>query len=428
MKAVMVKRIARYLGKRENALDFEKVRDPRAERGRRWSLRSLLTATFVSMVAMEKSFRGAERLTRDLSGCRKRFGIPRRVPDSTLAAFFTRLRDEAGLRQVLVDDIKQARQRKALEPTELPISAAAIDGKTIWCGKHAVKDPACQAMPQEEQSYYRLHALHVVLTSVATQPCIDQLLVPKETNEMGALPQLLNQLVEAYGKSFIEVVTLDAGMTSSDNARAITASEMRYVMAVKETQPTLLREIERLCGWGGHKQAGHICDARTPWEVYRGARIRRELYRSKSIRGWRGWESAHQVWRVKQTTKHRDGRVEYENRYFVTSLPWDRLSGQEILRLVRLHWGVENGCHWTMDVVLGEDTRAWCTKGRALRMLSWLRLLAYNALRFLRDRYLRSPGSRNMAWDELRRRITRALTTATAWGRELSSGAVGKAV
>ena len=157
MSLPMVKRIARYLGKRENALDFSQIHDPRARRGRRWSLRSLLTATFVSMVAMEKSFRGVERLTDDLSGCRKRFGIPRRVPDSTLANFYARLDDEAGLRAVLIEDIKRALRRKALEPTELSISAAALDGKTIWCGRHEVDDPACQKMPQESQDYFRLH-------------------------------------------------------------------------------------------------------------------------------------------------------------------------------------------------------------------------------------------------------------------------------
>jgi predicted transposase YbfD/YdcC len=415
MQTVMVKRIARYLGKRENALGFGQLRDPRKRRGRRWSLQSLLTATFISMVAMERSFRGVERLTDDLSGCRKRFGIPRRVPDSTLASLYARLDDEAGMRHILVADIKRAQRRKALEPTELPITAVAIDGKTIWCGRKEVDDPACQAMPQEAQGYFRLHALHAVLISSATKPCIDQLLVPKETNEMGALPHLVDNLVEAYGKSFIEVVTVDAGMTSAENARKLTAADMRYVMAVKGTQPTLLAELERLCGWGEHKQAGFVCEALTPWERYRGKRVRRELYRSKEIQGWPEWESARQVWRVKQTTEKANGEVEVENRYFVTSVPWDRLKGQEILRLVRLHWGVENGCHWTMDVVLGEDERPWCTKGRALRMLSWLRLLAYNALRFLRDRYLRVEKSSGMAWERLGRSIRQALVLATAW-------------
>ena len=242
------------------------------------------------------------------------------------------------------------------------------------------------------------------------------MLVPAETNEMGALPAFLAQLVAAYGaSSLVEVVTMDAGMTSSENARRATDLELRYVMAVKETQPVLLREIQRLCGWGAHKQAGCVCEARTPWEHYRGKRVRRELYRSAEIRRWRGWESAHQVWRLKQTTETPDGKREVENRYFVTSLPWERLTGEQILRLVRLHWGVENGCHWAMDVVLGEDTHAWCTKGRALRMLSWLRLLAYNALRFLRDRYLRTAKNRTTPWDELRRVVRRALEHSTAW-------------
>lgn len=423
MKQVLVKRIARYLGKRENALSFQRVRDPRARRGRRWRLRTLLTVTFVAMVAMERSFRGAERLSRDLNGCRTRLGIPRRVPDSTLTDFWRRFANEAGLRQVLVDDVKRARRRKALEPTTLPVNVVSLDGKTIWCGKRKVDDPACQAMPQEGQTFYRLHTLHAVLISAATQPCIDQYLVPKKTNEMGALPTFINRICSAYGKSFIEVVVMDAGMTSAENARHITKVEMRYVMTVNDAQPTLLDEAERLCGWGEHKQVNHVREYATPWEKYRGKWIRRELFRSAEIKGWARWASARQVWRVKQTVKSPDGRLHVSNRYFITSLPWDRLNARQILTLVRLRWGVENGCHWTLDVALGEDRNCWCKSGKALRMLSWMRLLAYNALRFLRDRYLRSSSNRALPWDELRRRLTAALMLPQAWS-DLDSGDV----
>ena len=82
---------------------------------------------------------------------------------------------------------------------------------------------------------------------------------------------------------------------------------------------------------------------------------------------------------------------------------------------MRLHWAVENGCHWTLDLVLGEDDHPWCTKGKAIRMLSWVRLLAYNVLRFLRDRYLRSPKSRTMPWDDLKRYIVQALQHSETW-------------
>ena len=104
MNKPRVKRIARYLGNRTNALDFDQITDPRARRGRRWSLRSLLMATLIGMVALKRSFRGVERVTDNLNGCRKRLGISRRVPDSTLARFYSRLDDEAGVRGVLVED------------------------------------------------------------------------------------------------------------------------------------------------------------------------------------------------------------------------------------------------------------------------------------------------------------------------------------
>jgi hypothetical protein len=59
-----------------------------------------------------------------------------------------------------------------------------------------------------------------------------------------------------------------------------------------------------------------------------------------------------------------------------------------------------------------QDTRCWCTTGNAQRALSWLRLMAYNALGFLRHRYLRSDSSRAMPWDDVRRLLQRALTDA----------------
>jgi predicted transposase YbfD/YdcC len=242
-------------------------------------------------------------------------------------------------------------------------------------------------------------------------------LVRGKTNEMGEYTKFVDRLHAAYGRSQdrLELIASDAGMTSADNAKHTNALHSGYMMGVKENQPTLLREAERLCGWGAHKQAGHICEAATDWERYRGESIRRELFRSRDIEGWPSWESARQIWRVKQTTVRDDGTTVVENRYFITNLAWGRLSGEQILAVVRMMWGVENGCHWSLDVILKQDTRCWCTGGKAQRMLSWLRLMAYNALRLLKDRYLRSDKSRAMPWDDVRRHLTKALTDARAW-------------
>lgn len=418
MSEPLVKRVARYLCRRVGDLSFSGVQDPRQRRGRRWELRSLLSATVIGMVAQEKHFRGIERLTRDLRGCRGKFGIQRRVPDSTLARLYARLDDEAGLRSNLVEAIHRAKRRKALEPIDLPIGVLAIDGKTIWTGHKEIDDPACQLSEQGKRKDYRIHTLHAVLVTAASQPCIDQMLVPGETNEMGQLPQFLDQLVESYGnESYFEVISVDAGMTSAHNADCISQHGLRYVMAVKDNQPALLAEIKRQCGSGDKKQAGLVRAAATPWENYRGKRVRRELFSSTDIAGWPAWESAKQAWRIRQTTVRANGSSVIEERYFISNLPMARLKPLQILHLARLHWGIENGCHWTMDVVLHEDNNVWCTKGRALRMLSWLRLMAYNLLRGLRDRYLRSMKHRSMPWDDLRRYLSQALTIARAWSK-----------
>ena len=57
--------------------------------------------------------------------------------------------------------------------------------------------------------------------------------------------------------------------------------------------------------------------------------------------------------------------VAVEQRYFVTSIPAGALTRDEELALVRMHWAIENGCHWTLDVMLGEDDAHPCQASRA---------------------------------------------------------------
>ncbi|MFY0577711.1 hypothetical protein ACN28S_28420 [Cystobacter fuscus] len=75
---------------------------------------------------------------------------------------------------------------------------------------------------------------------------------------------------------------------------------------------------------------------------------------------------------------------EVETRLFITSMPGGELSGEQMLTLVRGHWGIENGPNWMADVVLEEDTASASLRGRAPVVLSWLRLLACNLLALVR--------------------------------------------
>ena len=66
-----------------------------------------------------------------------------------------------------------------------------------------------------------------------------------------------------------------------------------------------------------------------------------------------------------------------EIRYYLSSLP---VNAPEFGRAVRSHWGIENACHWVLDVVMREDASR-IRVGNAAENMSTLRRLALNLLR-----------------------------------------------
>ena len=48
----------------------------------------------------------------------------------------------------------------------------------------------------------------------------------------------------------------------------------------------------------------------------------------------------------------RDGKETIEVRYYISSLA---MGVKELARAVRGHWGIENTCHWVLDVTYRED-------------------------------------------------------------------------
>jgi hypothetical protein len=228
---MVIKRLQRLLGKQHSGIDLNGVRDARKRRGRRWTKQALLTATFVGLVAIRTTLRGIERLTERMSrGARQRFGLGRRVPDSTLARFWSGQRDEAGLRRVFVRHVRTLERRKALVATRAPIDMVAIDGKTIWTGTRRLDDPACQKQEQDGRSYYRMHTLHAVLVSAASQPVLGQHLVPAKTNEMGAFGDFVGWLLSTYGRAgwMRELISVDAGMVSAEHAKLLNDAGVGY--------------------------------------------------------------------------------------------------------------------------------------------------------------------------------------------------------
>jgi Transposase DDE domain len=257
--------------------------------------------------------------------------------------------------------------------------------------------------------YYLLRVQRVVLTSAKGKPALDQAVIPPTTNEMGAFAALFGTLVKVHGTLF-EIATVDAGMTSLDNANLVEQADKAYVMALKDNQPGLYAEAQRVLLPLGAQPP----EAQTPWERRGAKRVRRSLFRSEQVAGYEGWTHLRQVWLVRQETREPGGTVHIEDRYFATNLRWGRLQPAQILLVVRNHWGIENDCFWSLDAQFGEDDHPWVTTGHALLVLGVLRLMAYNLLQRARKGHLRRRlGARRFTdpptWKQLFRWVQQAL-------------------
>ena len=123
------RRVAAMVFTRVAELPLDEVKDPRRDRGKRWLLRDLLAAMVVGMAAGCRGFGDVEALTAEMGWpARRRLGLSRRVPDTTLHDMACRL-DPNELRAMLHTQVQAAHRRKALEPQELPFHVASLDGE-----------------------------------------------------------------------------------------------------------------------------------------------------------------------------------------------------------------------------------------------------------------------------------------------------------
>lgn len=87
---------------------------------------------------------------------------------------------------------------------------------------------------------------------------------------------------------------------------------------------------------------------------------------------WAGLRCVVMVVRV----RHLSNQTTREVQFYLTSVDCD---ARKLGQIIRLHWSIENGLHWTLDVTFNEDACRVRT-GHAPQNLSLLRRIALNAL------------------------------------------------
>jgi predicted transposase YbfD/YdcC len=90
---------------------------------------------------------------------------------------------------------------------------------------------------------------------------------------------------------------------------------------------------------------------------------------------WAGIQSIAMV--VRESTDHTSQQTSGDVRYFISSLP---PRARSISKIVRQHWGIENGLHWVLDVAFNED-RLRLRDRTAVNNMALLNRLAVSVLK-----------------------------------------------
>jgi hypothetical protein len=308
---------------------------------------------------------------------RRRVGLARAVSDSTL---YRLLQDQGpeGLRETVWGQAHALERQGRLKNDLFPVGVLTGDGKLLWSSTgSSVEGAKISVDRRAEVITSSLMSLRLVLTSSAARPCLDFEVIGEKAGEAPAFRVSFPRVVEEFGHLF-EVATGDAGLACRENSTLVRGAKKHFVWSLKGNQGKLMELAEkRFSGPLGPALAQSEDQRSGFWE-------RRELHAvtlTVEEKEEVDFPEGTQLWRVRRQVGHGDWVTSEEVRYFVTSLPAGRFSRAHELALVRLHWGIENGHNWTMDMALMEDDLQPCQQSKeAIEVVGWLRVLGYNLL------------------------------------------------
>jgi predicted transposase YbfD/YdcC len=230
----------------------------------------------------------------------------------------------------------QSLRGKAATATGITQPVMAIDGKTL------------------RRSHDRAHglgALHsVTLWASEFGLTLAQVAIEEKSNEITAIPELL-KLVDIKGA----IITIDAMGTQTAIARQIIDGEADYVLALKGNQGSLYEAASQYVDQQMQNDFADVNVRRhTTTETSHGREETRtyvQMFVPKDLTGISRWAGLKTIG-IAIVICTRSGKETVDIRYFISSLG---IGIYRFANAVRSHWGIENSCHWCLDVTYRED-------------------------------------------------------------------------
>ena len=357
---------------------FDELEDPRSAINRRHPLSSVLVIAVLAVLAGAggpTAIACWAVLKRDLLV--EILELPHGIPGKDVFRRVLMTIEPAAFQAAFAHWVCELRTKAEAETgVEQPI--LAVDGKTLRRSHDEAKDLG------------PLHLVSVWASEFGLS--LGQLACAEKSNEITAIPELL-RLVDLKGA----IVTIDAMGTQKAIARRIVDGEGDYVLALKGNQETLHASV--IQHFQEHFENGtSTAEELVTRETGHGRLEERrylQLPAPRSLGGRQGWKGLESIG-MTMTSSLRDGKESVEVRYYISSL---KVDAREFARAVRTHWGIENGCHWTLDMTFREDESR--TRQKYLReSLAWLNRFALSLLKQRADRQSVAMRRRSCGWSD----------------------------
>jgi predicted transposase YbfD/YdcC len=354
---------------------FKEFKDPRMARAQRHSLNNIITMAICAVICGADNF-----VTMAEFGCSKKkwfesfLDMPNGVPShDTFNDVINRL-DQSAFVKCFTQWIKQLAIKDE--------TVIALDGKVLRRTRGKIND---------SKAIWLVNAW-----SVANNMCFGQIQVDNKSNEITAIPKLL-ELLDIKGAT----ITIDAMGCQTAIADQTVEQGGDFLLALKGNQGEFHQDISLYLDALIDKPSHQSFDYHQNINGDHGRIETRSVWFVTDIK----WLiERHPQWlNVKGIAVVRSEReigeeTSIEHRYYITS--HSDKSAQFINEAIRSHWHVENKLHWQLDVSFDED-QCRLRSGNAAANFSFLNKVALSLLKKERTAKIGIKSKRLKAgWDE----------------------------
>lgn len=308
---------------------FNQVEDPRVDRTKRYPLTEILFSAFIAILDGARSWAQISSFADSRLDLLRKFlpfenGI---ATDDTYSRVFSAIKPEsleAAFRQFAQDLVRALGK---------PTSLINIDGKQMRGATAA--------------SGVTVHILSAWCHDCGLS--LGQLRIADKSNEIPSIPVLLDQL-DISGKT----ITIDAMGTQKAIAKKIHDEDAHYVLALKGNQGSLEENGQEIAS-----NYRPIDTFTAPPELAKGCVYERSAQVFNIPRRFahlaENWPGICRIVKITCITTNKKKGVpeDPDIRYYISNNK--EFTAEQFLNATRHHWGIENGCHWHLDVSFDED-------------------------------------------------------------------------